>query len=311
VRPDISVLIPARNEEGRVAETIRALSRARQTDARLEYVVVDDASTDGGVASLVAAVPELLDEPNIDIKLSCLEEHSGTYRARNWAARNAVADVLFITDAHVTISPGWDRLVLEQIGPDRLLAGVIVDQAGSARAYGCSLVIPFMGTRWNLDPVDGVEPVQVAPCIATAITRDLFERLGGYDPGMLIYGAGEPEFSVRAWLYGAEIDVVPDLQVGHRFKPQDELSDFLAEVRPYWVHNCIRFGLLYLSELGCMQLLRFYALSFPNVYPSALRMVDDSDVWRRRAFLEGRRRRPFEWFVSYFGLRDQIGGELV
>ena len=38
MRPDISVLIPARNEEGRVAETIRALSRARQTAAPLAKV---------------------------------------------------------------------------------------------------------------------------------------------------------------------------------------------------------------------------------------------------------------------------------
>jgi hypothetical protein len=98
--------------------------------------------------------------------------------------------------------------------------------------------------------------------------------------------------------------------VEHRFKPQDELSNFLAAIRPFWVHNCIRFGLLYLSELSCMQLLRFYALTFPNVYPRALEMVEQSDVWQRRAFLEARRERPFEWFVRRFALRDQIGGEI-
>lgn len=310
-RPDISVVIPARNEGTRIAPTIQAIARARTTDARVEFVIVDDASTDETVADLVAAAPDLLQEPRIDIQVDRLDEHSGIYRTRNHAASMANGEILFGTDAHVRFSPGWDELVFAHIAPDRILSGTTVHQGSPYRGYGCDLVVPFMGTSWNSGPVDGVAHVPIAPCHATVMPRELFNRLGGYDSGMIWYGAGEPEMSIRAWLHGADVMVVGDLLVEHEFKPKEELQQFIGEVRPFWVHNCLRFGFLYLSELGCMQMLRYYSREFPAVFADALRCVNESDVWERRSFLEGQRQRSFEWLVNYFGMRNQAGGEIM
>ena len=311
MRPDISVLIPARNEGARIAPTIRAIARARTTEARVEFVVVDDASTDGTVAQLLSSVPQLLNERRIDISLLQLEEHSGNYRARNHAAAAASADILFITDAHVQFSRGWDERVLSAVRPDCILAATVTQQDSSFRGYGANLVVPLMGTSWNQDPGDGPTAVPIAVCSATVLTRDLFHRLGGYDDQMIQYGGGEPEFCVRAWLEGASVVLVPELEVQHEFKPREQFSRFLEGIRLFWVHNCMRFGLLYLSELGCMQMLSYYARAFPAVFQRALELVDNSDVWQRRAELERRRTRSFPWFVDYFGLRNQIGGEIL
>jgi len=311
MRPDISVVIPARNEGTRVAPTIQAIARARATDARVEFIIVDDASTDETTASLVGAAPELLKEPRIDIHVHRHDEQAGIYSTRNHGASFATGDILFGTDAHVRFSDGWDEIVLEHIGPDRVLSGTTVQAGSPYRGYGCDLLIPFMGTSWNPGPLDGVAHVPVAPCHATVMTRELFERLGGYDSGMIRYGAGEPELSIRAWLQGADVMVVSDLQVEHEFKPKEELDRFMNEVRPFWIHNCIRFGFLYLSELGCMQMLRYYSLQFPELFEDALRQVNESDVWERRNFLEERRQRPFQWLVDYFGMKDQAGGEVI
>jgi len=309
--PDISVVIPARNEGNRVAPTIQSIARARTTDARVEFIIVDDASTDDTTADLLVAAPQLLKEPRIDIHVHRLDEHSGIYNTRNHAAGFATGHILFGTDAHVRFSEGWDELVFEHVGPNRVLSGTTVQQGSPFRGYGCGLLIPFMGTYWNNGPVDGVAHVPVAPCHATVMTRDLFNRLGGYDSGMITYGAGEPELSVRAWLSGADVMVVSDLLVEHEFKPKAELDRFVSEVRPFWVHNCIRFGFLYLSELGCMQMLRYYSLEFPHLFTEALRRVNESDVWQRRNFLEERQQRPFRWLVDYFRMKDQAGGEVI
>ncbi|HWE50183.1 MAG TPA: glycosyltransferase [Bryobacteraceae bacterium] len=309
--PDISVVIPARNEGARVGPTIQSIARTRTTNARLEFVIVDDASTDDTIANLVAAVPDLLKEPRIDIQVQRLEEQEGIYRARNHAAHLATAEILFGTDAHVRFSDGWDEIALQHTGPNRILSGTTVQQGSPFRGYGCDLLIPFMGTSWNNGPVDGVAHVPVAPCHATVMTRELFNRLGGYDSGMILYGAGEPELSVRAWLHGADVMVVGDLLVEHEFKPKGVLDDFINEVRPFWVHNCIRFGCLYLSELGCMQMMRYYSLQYPEQFPEAMRRVNESDVWQRRTFLEGQQQRSFQWLVDYFGMKDQAGGEIL
>jgi glycosyltransferase involved in cell wall biosynthesis len=309
--PDISVAIPARNEGGRVARTIQSIARARTTDARVEFVIVDDASSDDTVANLVASVPDLLKEPKIDIQVHRLDEHTGIYGSRNHAAHFATGEILFGTDAHVRFSEGWDELVLHHIGSNRILCGTTVQKGSPFRGYGCDLVIPFMGTAWNPGPVDTVAHVPIAPCHASVMTRELFHRLGGYDAGMILYGAGEPELSIRAWLHGADVMVVGDLHVEHEFKPKTELADFISEVRPFWIHNCIRFGFLYLSELGCMQMLRYYSLQFPELFPGALSCVNESDVWQRRTFLEGQQQRSFQWLIDYFDMKDQAGGEIL
>jgi glycosyltransferase involved in cell wall biosynthesis len=309
--PDISVLIPARNEGTHLAATIQAIARARTTPARVEFVIMDDASNDETVHSLVASVPNLLKEPKIDIQVHRLDEHAGIYQTRNYAANFATGEIFFGTDAHVRFSEGWDEQVLMHIGSNRILSGTTVQVGSPFRGYGCDLLIPFMGTSWNNGPVDGVAHVPVAPCHATVITRELFHRLGGYDSGMILYGAGEPELSIRAWLQGADVMVVSNLLVEHEFKSKDVLGEFFNEVRPFWIHNCIRFGFLYLSELGCMQMLRYYSLQFPELFPDALRRVNESDVWQRRAQLEAQQQRSFEWLVEYFGMKDQAGGEII
>jgi glycosyltransferase involved in cell wall biosynthesis len=277
----------------------------------VEFVIVDDASTDGCIANLMSALPRLMEEPNIDICVANLQERSGNYRARNHAAALAAADIFFITDAHVKFSRGWDELVLEHLRPDRILAASVVQEGTGFRGYGCQLLVPLMGTMWNREYSLEDCAVAVSVCSATVIAKDLFKKLGGYDPGMLLYGAGEPEFSVRAWLAGAEICSLPALEVQHEFKPRSEFVEFLESVRLHWVHNCIRFGLLYLSELSCMQLLRYYARAYSSVTQEALGMVDRSDIWRRRALLERQRQRSFDWFVGRFAMKNQLGGEII
>jgi glycosyltransferase involved in cell wall biosynthesis len=288
-----------------------AIAQARVTDARLEFVIADDQSDDDTEGYLRAAADELLSQPRIDIHVSRLDERHGVPRARNHAASMATADILFITDAHVRVSHGFDALILDNVKPERMIAGAITEANTNFIGYGCKLVVPFMGTYWNRQASGAPAPVQIAACPATAMTRALFNELGGYDAGMRLYGAAEPEFSVRAWLHGAEIWIHPDFQVEHRFKPKAERQEFIGEVRPYMVHNSLRFGLLYLSENGCMQLLRYQARKFPTLFCEAIRMVEQSDVWARREQLELQRRRPFEWFVQRFDLKDQIGGEIL
>lgn len=311
MQPDISVVIPAHDEAPRLPATIASIASTRSTRARVEVIIANDGSTDDTAAHLRAAWPELSRQPGLDVRVHSLTERHGVPRARNVGAWLANADVLVMTDAHVRFRPGWDRLVLDHVDADCMVAGAITQANTAFVGYGCRLVVPFMGTYWNKQRVDDPTEVQIAACPATALPRELFERLGGFDEGMVMYGAAEPEFSVRAWLSGAQIRLVPQFRVEHRFKPPQERTAFLRDVREHMVHNALRFGLLYLSEPGSLQLLRYYSLKFPNLFSTALARVERSDVWTRRAELEARQARPFSWFVDHFGVSDQHGGELL
>ena len=310
-RPDISVVMPAHNEGARLAATIDSIASGRTTSARVEIIIADDKSTDDAEAHLRAAWPDLSRHEALDVRLSMLRDRRGVPRARNHAARLATSEILFITDAHVRFPVGWDASVLEHLRPGRILAGPVTQANTSFVGYGCRLAVPFMGTYWNRDPVPHPAEVQIAACPATVLSRDLFHQLGGYDDGMIMYGAAEPEFSLRAWLFGAEVILVPELVVEHRFKPPRERAGFVRGAREHMVGNSLRFGLLYTDEDGALQLLRYYALKFPNLFQQALAAVERSDVWQRRAHLEATLVRPFSWFVEHFGLKDTSGGEIL
>jgi len=105
--------------------------------------------------------------------------------------------------------------------------------------------------------------------------------------------------------------LVPEFVVHHRFKPRTERTSFLQQMRQNLVHNALRFGLIYLSEAGAMQLLRYYAIKFPNHFARAVADVDSSDVWSRRAQLEQELVHDFAWYVDHFNLKDQAHQDIL
>ena len=120
--------------------------------------------------------------------------------------------------------------------------------------------------------------------LAQAIETEGFEVLGVTSYGDLSQFAQQQS---RASAFILSIDD-EEFTVGPDLDPAVlSLRSFIGEVRPFMVHNSLRFGLLYLSETACFQLLSYYARKFPNLFAEAIRMVDSSDVWERRAALDG------------------------
>jgi glycosyltransferase involved in cell wall biosynthesis len=299
--PLISVVIPARNERKCLASTIASIASTSGDRHPVEIVVVDDASSDRGRDHLQFS------QSRVYLRVIKERKRLGVGRARNRGAQEAKGDILFITDAHMTFPRNWTDIVVRNVQSNKILAATIADGTSSWQGLGCSLVVPYMGTSWNIKRLRTPHPVQIASSAGTILERSLFHKIGGYDVGMITYGAAEPEFSLRAWLSGAEILCVPELKLGHRFQRQADASRFLNRHRSILMHNNIRFGLLYLSRASSLQMLRHYAMKFPRHMVKALRLIDASDVWERRAFLQKSLAHDFAWFVSKFNLTDQIG----
>lgn len=299
--PSLSVVIPAHNEGPGLIDTIHSILRTRTLRGDLEIVIADDRSEDGSIEALQAEFPRL------DLTIVSAPERLGVARSRNLAARAAQGDVLFITDGHVQFCDGWDEIIRRYADPSVILAATITDLDTRFSAYGCRLVVPFMGTYWNTDPQHEVHPVEIASSAGTVLYRSAFDALDGYDPGMLIYGGAEPEFSVRAWLSGLEIHSVPSLTVEHQFKPEEQRNHLTASRRVFMVHNNLRFGLLYLGDEMILKMIRLMAWEFPAHAGEAFRMVESSDVFERRIELEKKLTRSFPWFVNRFVLKDQAG----
>ena len=299
--PVISVIMPARNEGARVGQALRSFAMGRSALFPLEIVVVDDASEDGccnGLENLLS-----WERDQAYVRVIRLNRWSGIPYARNRGAGEARGSTLFITDANVEASPGWDIPVRRDLRPDRALCATIADRSSSWRGYGCLLDLPSMGVRWICAPFLFGRHVPISPCTGMVIPAALFRLTGGYDTAMPIYGAAEPEFSVRLWLRGAEIIQCPDLVLTHRFRPPGERQPFLEQIADIQMQNYLRFGILYLDEAGIIRLLHHYQCAAPARFQKALRHLAATDVWARRQHLRDRLAHDFSWYMRRFQLQ--------
>jgi len=51
-----------------------------------------------------------------------------------------------------------------------------------------------------------------------AISRDFFEFIGWYDNGLKIWGGENLEMSLKVWMCGGRIEIIPCSRIGHIFK---------------------------------------------------------------------------------------------
>jgi glycosyltransferase involved in cell wall biosynthesis len=298
--PAISVVIPVRNEAERLVKALRSIANGRSHPFPLEIVVVDDASEDGCCDAARGLFSWARDR--VAVNVIRLNRWSGIPYARNCGAFAARAEILFITDANVRFQRNWDVPIFQRLRPRLALCATVADAASAFRGYGCALELPSMGVRWLRSPYAFGGYVPVAPCTGTIVGAALFRQLGGYDTAMPVYGAAEPEFSVRLWLSGAAIMAAPDIVVTHRFRPAAEREPFLKRIAAIQVQNYLRFGLLYLAESQLIQVLRHYALSAPDLVGEAMTNLARSDVWSRRVALRASSIRSFDSFARRFGL---------
>lgn len=99
----VVALVPARDEEGRVAATVAALTRLPAVD---EVLVVDDASRDGTASAALAAGATVLQ----------IRRHSGKGRAMEGALRrSAPADVWLFADADLGDSAAGLAPILDAV----------------------------------------------------------------------------------------------------------------------------------------------------------------------------------------------------
>ena len=53
-----------------------------------------------------------------------------------------------------------------------------------------------------------------------AVSRNLYEKLRGFDPGMRSWGTEDVDFGLKSWLMGHPSLVDPDAIIGHRFRKE-------------------------------------------------------------------------------------------
>jgi len=156
--PVVSVVVPARDAAFTIGSTLAGL--AAQDRAPDEVIVVDDGSSDATVA-LAEAAPV--------VTRVVRGTGAGPGAARNAGAAAASGNVLAFLDADCEPQPAWLRAGIEALAGSDLVQGRTTPPPGLA-------VGPFDRTLWVLAPWGLFETANLL------VRRDLFDRLGGFEP---------------------------------------------------------------------------------------------------------------------------------
>jgi GT2 family glycosyltransferase len=294
----VSIVIATHNEAERLLRTVTGLAATAPPD--VEIIVVDDFSTDGSIELLRASRP--------DVRVVRPPRRLGPPLARNFGTQFATKSWILWNDAHIEAEPGWSEAFAAELADPRVGAvGPAVTALGNERnaGFGVRWKNAALDVQWLHRQGDEPYPVPVVSGCCLAIRRDVFDRTGGFDPGLIFRGGGELELCFRLWALGYECRVVPGIRVAHLFR-----SRFPYPVRSVDVlHNRLRTAVIHFDQDRLAAVIT--ALSDRPAFPQALALVTDSDVWSRRAEIRSGRVLDDQAFFDRFptpGLTRQRSG---
>jgi GT2 family glycosyltransferase len=211
MNPSISIIVSTRNRPDDVAECVRLILADRRPD--LEVVVVDQSQPEVSRRAREAL--------GADTRLHYIQSATrGLSISRNIAIKATCAPVLAFTDDDCRIGEGWAQGILAEFARDKSLGlvfgAVMLRQEDRARGYAAEFEpelkteymhrFPDIRTQWGVGA-------------NMAVRRDLFERLGPFDPllgaGAPLMAAEETDLIIRAIDAGYKVAFTPEVSVVH------------------------------------------------------------------------------------------------
>ncbi|XP_042783084.1 inactive polypeptide N-acetylgalactosaminyltransferase-like protein 5 isoform X3 [Panthera leo] len=170
-------------------------------------------------------------------------------------------DVLVFLDSHCEVNKVWLEPLLHAIAKDpKMVVCPLIDVIDSVTLEYWPSPVVRGAFNWHLQfkwdnvfsyEMDGPEgptlPIR-SPAMAGgvfAINRHYFHEIGQYDKGMNLWGAENLELSLRIWMCGGQLFVLPCSRVGHISKQRFPNQPEFAEAMTY---NSLRLAHVWLDE---------------------------------------------------------------
>ncbi|MBN2013738.1 MAG: glycosyltransferase [Candidatus Altiarchaeota archaeon] len=305
MQPKVSIIMPSHNEGRNIHNTIESILNNTGYE-NYEVIVVDDGSTDSSCDQLNKAYVKAYRTNRL-----------GAARARNYGASKAKGEILIFLDAHMTIGSNWMTEIVNELEehPDSVVTTAVYNtnketspirpiEEDMGRAYGITF------GNWRLEaeflPKKKDESYEVPMAIGHSIVvrRDLFNNVGGFDNGLIVWSLEDIEFCMRIWLMGFSVRVIPYVELGHKFG-----ASFPYHMSSYVIdRNTLRIAFSHFK---------------PERYKKVVEalMVDDgfwlayisnllSDVHLHRHQLQSRRKHNDDWFFERFNMEPKTFAEL-
>jgi len=236
--PLLSVVIPCLDDPA-IANTVTSI---RETAPDVEIVIVDDCSSTNRSFTGFYGVP--------NVKVVHNRHRCGSGPSRHIGALYASGEWLLHTDSHMVFYPGWYEVVSEkltcggttesiELGKQTVYCGTMIalDQslANKGEYHGATLNLigpdPGDDRKRQVFEANWLPPIITTgdiPCVMGAcylVSREWYLTLAPHRH-LRSWGKEEEILSVKTWLSGGRVSLLPELKVGHIFRGPKESPPF-------------------------------------------------------------------------------------
>uniref|UniRef100_A0A182PBN7 Ricin B lectin domain-containing protein n=1 Tax=Anopheles epiroticus TaxID=199890 RepID=A0A182PBN7_9DIPT len=290
--PSTSIVIVFYNEAWSVLlRTVHSILDRTPHHLLHEIVLVDDHST---AAYLKTRLDDYFERfPKIRILRA--PKRLGLIAAKMFGAKATTASVITFLDAHVECTKGWLEPLLEVIA--RNSSTIAIPTIDQIDEYTMQLKADFgpkvFGAyQWDLNfgwwgraVMKKRYPNPYVPFDTPAmagglfsIERTFFERLGWYDEGFEMYGIENIELSMKSWMCGGRMVIVPCSRVAHIKKQSHPYFDSIG--MDIVMKNSLRLAEVWMDEY---KQVIFDVYGIPRYFPHHFGSVDARKALRSNA----------------------------
>ncbi len=285
-----SIIIPCKNEGPNVKMTVDSILEASSCDDP-EIIAIDDGSNDGCCNFLKKddySRVRLITSPGV-----------GAARARNLGAAASRGEYLVFCDAHITVPEGWLDCLLENFDDndvDGVSPAIGSLENPSAAGYGQTWN-ERLEVTWLPPPPDfKVAAAPLLPGGCLAVRSAAFFQVGGFDGGFIVWGHEDVELSLKLWLFGCKLYVMPSVKILHLFRKKHPYPVQMDHV----YYNLLRMAYSHLSK---ERINKVRALIKPSGLSKTIEdRVLKAGAMKQRNYYLRRRNYDDDWFMNKFGI---------
>ena len=254
---EISVIVPIYNGERHVASLIAGLAKQSYPAEAVEYIVVDNRSTDRTREEAAPAIA-LAQSAGIDVRVISEVEIQGSYAARNAGIRAARGDIIAFTDADCRADKNW-------------LTELVRPFADPTVGVTAGRIAPFSDHSWierysasrGAVSQEGALNNRFRPYGLTAnlaVRKEVFDKVGMFRPHLR--SGGDADLCWRATADGFQLQFASNALVHHRHRTT---VAGLVEQYSRYATGAFHLSTLFGFPLPAQSVGRYLAYQFPTV----------------------------------------------